>query len=149
MKDLINNIDNLDNKMSIATEKYLSGYTCSQAVFCAFAEDFGIDEQTAKQIFCGFGGGFGGLQEVCGAFSGATAVISYYYSARGATKAQVYAAVQRAAQILETEYGGITCRDILRGEKPQPFKCEMKVKDAVLIVSKVLTEMPQILSEVI
>ncbi|MCM1543418.1 MAG: C-GCAxxG-C-C family protein [Blautia sp.] len=70
----------IDEKLKLAEKYYVGGYTCSQAVFCAFAEDLGLDGKTAYRIMEGFGGGFGARQEVCGAFSAATAVISYYMS---------------------------------------------------------------------
>lgn len=55
---------------------YGNGYSCSQAVFCAFADELGLDEKTAYRIM----EGFGALQEVCGAFCAATVIISYYTS---------------------------------------------------------------------
>ena len=133
----------MEEKLKTAGELYHNGYTCSQAVFCAFAEDLGLDEKTAYKLFEGFGGGFGGKQEVCGAFSAATAVISYYLSSGsmdGKSKAQTYKVIRQAAEIFEQEYGSIRCREILHGNAPRPFQCGMKVKDAVLVVHKVLAE---------
>ena len=88
-------------------------------------------------------GGFGALQEVCGAFSAAVAVISFYMSSGsmdGKSKADTYRAVRRAAEIFEQEYGAIRCKEILHGNAPKAFQCGMKVKDAVLVVHKVLAE---------
>lgn len=133
----------MEEKLKLAGEFYSCGCTCSQAVFCAFAKDLGLDEKTAYRLFEGFGGGFGGKQEVCGAFSAATAVISYYCSSGsmdGKSKAQTYKAIRRAAEIFEKEYGSIRCREILQGNAPKAFQCGMKVKDAVLVVHKVLSE---------
>ena len=133
----------MEEKLRLASEKYASGYTCSQAVFCAFAKDLGMDETTAYRVMEGFGGGFGAKQEVCGAFSAAVAVISYYMSSEsmdGASKGQTYKAIRRAAEIFEQEYGSIRCREILHGNSPKAFQCGMKVKDAVLVVNKVLAE---------
>lgn len=133
----------MDEKLKLAGQAYESGCTCSQAVFCAFAHDMGLDETTAYKIMEGFGGGFGGMQEVCGAFSAAAAVISFYSSSGsmdGKSKGKTYRAIRRAAEIYEQEYGSICCREILRGNTPKAFQCGMKVKDAVLVVHKVLEE---------
>ncbi len=133
----------MDEKLKLAGQVYQKGYTCSQAVFAAFAEEMGLDERTAYRIMEGFGGGFGGLQQVCGAFSAATAVISYYYSSGsmdGASKGRTYQAIRRAAEIFVQEYGSTNCREILHGNSPKAFQCGMKVKDAVLVVQKVLAE---------
>ena len=50
-----------------AAELFVSGCNCSQAVFGAFAEDCGIDFETALKLSSSFGGGMGRLRETCGA----------------------------------------------------------------------------------
>ena len=133
----------MERALKAASQSYGNGYTCSQAVFCAYAADMGIDEETAYRIMEGFGGGVGGMQEVCGAFSAACAVISYHCSdgsLNGGSKLETYRKIQKAADIFQREYGGITCRKILHGEKPKPFQCGMKVKDSVLLIERLLKE---------
>lgn len=133
----------MEEKLKLAGQAYEKGCTCSQAVFGAFAEEMNLDQVTAYKIMEGFGGGFGAMQEVCGAFCAAAAVISYYTSSGsmdGNTKGQTYQAIQRAAKIYEREYGSIRCREILHGNKPKAFQCGMKVKDAVLMIHAVLGE---------
>lgn len=128
-------------KLKTASENYQKGYTCSQAVISAFARDLGLNEQTAYRLFEGFGGGFGGKQEVCGAFSAACAVISFYKSTGtmdGTSKADTYKFIRQAADVFEKEYGSIRCKEILHGNSPKAFQCGMKVKDAVLTVEQVL-----------
>ena len=81
------------------------------------------------------------MQEVGGAFCAAAAVISYYTSSGSMdekSKGKTYKAIRRAAEIYEREYGSIRCREILHGNAPKAFQCGMKVKDAVLVVHKVL-----------
>ena len=136
----------MDDKLKLAGQAYGKGFTCSQAVFCAYARDMGIDETTACRIMEGFGGGFGGMQEVCGALAAATA-ISFYSSegtpGNGEKRKKVYEKVCRAAEIFQKEYGGITCREVLHGECPKAFQCGMKVKDTVLIINQILAECPK------
>lgn len=99
-------------------------------------------ESTIKEYYTKIGG-FGAMQEVCGAFSAATAVISYYISSNtmdGKSKGRTYQAIRRAAEIFANEYGSIRCKEILHGNTPKAFQCEMKVKDAVLVVRRVLAE---------
>lgn len=133
----------MEEKLKAAGAAYGNGCTCSQAVFCAFAEELGMEEETAYRIMEGFGGGFGAMQEVCGAFCAAAAVISFHTSSGsmdGASKGRTYRAVRRAAEIYKNEYGSIRCREILHGNTPKALQCGMKVKDAVLVVHKVLAE---------
>ena len=122
----------MDDKLKSASKNYQCGCTCSQAVFCAYAEEMGIDEHTAYKLMEGFGGGCGGMQEVCGALSAAIAIISFYTSdgelEGGRTKGQTYQKVQEAAELFRREYGGVTCREVLHGESPKAMQCGMKVK---------------------
>lgn len=80
---------------------------------------------------------------VCGALAAATAVISFYSSDgtpdTGVKRQQIYRKICRAAELFQKEYGAITCREVLHGEKPKAFQCGMKVKDAVLIINQILT----------
>lgn len=141
----------MDERLKTASQAYGKGCTCSQAVFCAYAEDMGISQQTACRIMEGFGGGIGGLQEVCGALAAASAIISYYSSDGtpeiGRKRQEIYSKVRKAAEIFQKEYGGITCREVLHGESPKAFQCGMKVKDAVLIINQILADRADIKTE--
>ena len=65
-----------------AVELFKSGFNCSQAVFAAFSEKIGMDEQTALRVSAGLGGGVGRRREVCGAVSGAAMLAGMVYGAR-------------------------------------------------------------------
>lgn len=125
----------------IASDAYLGGCTCAQAVIGAFCEDMGLPRQQAYRIMEGFGGGFGGKQEVCGAFSAATAAISCAYASGSEdadTKLETYEKVREAAEAFEDEFGSIRCIEILGGGKPQPFKCDDKVRCAVRVACRTI-----------
>jgi C_GCAxxG_C_C family probable redox protein len=66
-------------KSDEAVARYLSGFTCSAAVFSTFSEDLGLDGDTAKKIACGFGAGISKTGNICGAVSGAILVIGLKY----------------------------------------------------------------------
>lgn len=55
----------MDNVMK-AVQLFEQKFMCSQAVFAAFSEQFGISEKQALQIGACFGGGMN-KSEVCGA----------------------------------------------------------------------------------
>ena len=49
-------------------------FNCAQSVLAAFGDLTGLDDETAKKVAGGLGGGIGGCRnEVCGALSGAKA----------------------------------------------------------------------------
>ena len=132
----------MENHVTEAIQNYAKGYTCSQAVMCAYAEEMGIDKDIAYRMIEGFGGGCGGMQEVCGALSAAFAVISFHCSdgklEGGESKLDTYAKIREAAALFEEKFGAIVCRDVLQGNKPQPFKCGEKVRIAAEVVNKIL-----------
>lgn len=136
----------MHDKLKMAAQSYREGYTCSQAVFSAFAEEMRIDANTACRLMEGFGGGMGGTQGICGALAAVTAIISYYScdgTADPEKRQLTFERIQHAIDRFKREYGGVTCRKILHGECPKPFCCGMKVKDAVLLTSQVLSQMQE------
>ena len=95
-----------------AEELFRSGMNCSQSVFCAFADEFGMDGETAAKVSCALGGGVGRMREVCGAVTGAALVLGMRH---GPDKAAAYPAVQEFAHRFMDECGSIVCRELLSG----------------------------------
>lgn len=130
----------MEQHVKEALQNYAKGYTCSQAVMCAYTDRLGIKKDVAYKMIEGFGGGCGGMQEVCGAMSAAFAIISFYYSdgklEDGQSKLDTYKKIREAAEMFKEEYGSVVCREVLNGAKPQPFKCGKKVRIAAEIVDK-------------
>ena len=105
------------NESQRAVELFKEGFNCSQSVFVAFAHRFDIDEDTAKKISAGLGGGIGRLREVCGAVSGAAMVIGSLASATegddAENKQKNYELVREFAKRFTEENGSIICRELL------------------------------------
>lgn len=101
-----------------ALELFKQGYNCSQSVVGAWADDIGLPLETALKLSSGFGGGFGRLREVCGAFSGGVIVIGLLCSSGNSdpqSKKEMYEKIQTFAQRYKEENGGnsIICRELL------------------------------------
>lgn len=118
-----------DEKSKKALELFYQGYNCSQSVIGAWADEIGLDLETALRISCGFGGGMGRLREVCGACTGAFMVLGMKYSLEngydGKAKPKNYAVIQNFAKRFKEENGfdSIVCRDLLGlkgASSPQP-----------------------------
>lgn len=139
-----------------ARELFKSGYNCSQSVFGAYAEFFGIDFETAMKLSSSFGGGMGRLREVCGAVSGMFMVLGLakgYCSNDYDSKKEHYKRVQELAHEFETINGSIVCRELLgldrKKDVPTPEKrtdeyykkrpCEELVADACKILDKYIS----------
>lgn len=95
-----------------AASLFRGGCNCAQAVFAAFADEFGLDEGFAKRIACGLGGGVGRQREVCGAVLAATMVIGLRH---GPDKELAYPAVQGFCAAFKEKCGSIVCRELLKG----------------------------------
>jgi len=105
------------NHASKARELFLSGCSCSQAVFGAFVGDLGIDQDTALRLASSFGGGMGGMRETCGAVSGMLMVagLKWGYSEVGNldVKTAHYARVRSLIESFKAEHDTIVCRELL------------------------------------
>ena len=104
-----------------AVQLFQEGYNCSQSVFGAFAERYGIDRDTAMRLAASFGAGMGRLREVCGTVSAMCLIAGLESgSTDGADqgqKAANYIEVQElAAQFME-KYHTICCADLLHLDK--------------------------------
>ena len=95
-----------------AERLFLSGLNCAQSVFGAFADDFGMDEETAARVSCGLGGGVGRMRETCGAVTGAALALGMKH---GPDKLAVYPHVQKMAEAFKVECGSLVCRELLAG----------------------------------
>ena len=101
-----------------AVELFLEGFNCSQSVFAAYADLFGMDQETALKVSASFGGGIGRMREVCGAANGMFLVAGMLTgSTEGkdqTAKKNNYEVVQRLAAEFKKENGGTyICRELL------------------------------------
>ena len=100
------------NRSEKAEALFRSGCNCAQAVFTAFADEFGMDEELARRVSCGLGGGVGRMREVCGAVTGAALVLGMRL---GPEKTAAYPAVQDFCAKFREACGSIVCRELLEG----------------------------------
>ena len=128
------------NRIELGKQYFLSGYSCAQSVVLAFKDDIGQDEEVLKKVSSSFGGGLGGLREVCGAVSGMAIVLGYLkgYSKAGnlEEKKKHYALIQTAVEKFKEKNGSYICRELLLNKEKHP--CIQLVMDAVEIVCEVL-----------
>lgn len=109
------------------------GYNCAQAILCAYADLFGMDEQTAYRIAEGFGTGMGGMGDTCGAVSAAFMLLGMK-SKNGigdkAGRAALYKDVRELAAAFKAEAGSTICRE-LKGQTGLPvYPCAKCIKTA-------------------
>ena len=116
--------DEIEQRVLRARELFMSGYNCSQAVFCALADLYDISDEQAARLSASFGGGVGRLREMCGACS-AMALLEGLQS--GATrpkdaqgKQANYKNVQALVHRFAEQNGSFICRELLQLRKDAP-----------------------------
>ncbi len=143
------------SKPDQAVECFNAGFSCSQAVFSAYASEFGIGRETAFRVSGAFGGGIARLGETCGAVTGALMVIGMKY---GKTKPEDEAAKEKTylfshefIEEFKTRNGTAICReltgcDMMSEEGLRKFRennihstrCAKFVRDAAEILEKLV-----------
>lgn len=147
----------MNQRIELAEKLFKEGYNCSQSVFAAYSELYGIELDTALKLSASFGGGLGRMREVCGAVSGMCLVAgletgsSKKMDAEG--KKYNYEVVQKLSEEFKAISGSIICRELLGLEKKEemiatPQKrteeyykkrpCVQLVKDAAKLIEEVL-----------
>ncbi len=141
-----------------AGELFRQGYNCAQSVFCAFAEEVGMDFDTARKLSSSFGGGMGRLREVCGAVTAMFMIagLKYGYTTPNDDdiKAHHYERIQMLANEFEKNNKSIICRELLgldikhdsfiptkRDEEYYTTRpCEKLVENAAEIISEYISK---------
>lgn len=109
-------------------------YNCAQSVLLPFAEEAGIDEETALKMAANFGGGMR-IASACGAFTGAIMAL-------GLMGYDDPAMVTEVARRIKSEHEGfIDCKDLLKlnhdkGLEKKPH-CDSMVFECVGIVEDI------------
>jgi C_GCAxxG_C_C family probable redox protein len=107
----------MSGKVEAAVGSFREGFNCSQALLSTYGGDFGLEKETALRAAAAFGGGMGGLGEVCGAVTGALVVIGLKYghteAKDKATKAKTYEIVRDFAGRFRSQHGSLRCRELL------------------------------------
>lgn len=140
--------ETIDKALSLFDE----GYACSQSVLLAFANQFNLDETTAKLISSTFGGGMGRLRQKCGAITGSFMVLGLAYGNTNPqdmdTKLAAYEKVQEVNRKFEDIHGTSNCSELLSMHATEDevvqrihhkLICRSLVGDATGIVYDILT----------
>lgn len=116
----------IEERVEKAKKLFHQGFNCSQSVFAACADMYGIDdEELALRLSASFGGGIGRMRQTCGAACGmfllaglenGSAIVG---DAEG--KKNNYALVQDLAAKFKAQNGSLICAELL-GIAPKPQK---------------------------
>jgi C_GCAxxG_C_C family probable redox protein len=116
--------EDIEVRVARAKELFHQGFNCSQSVFAACADLYGIeDEALALRLSASFGGGIGRMRQTCGAACGMFMLAGLEngsatpHDAEG--KKQNYALVQELAADFKQENGSLICSELLGLASPK------------------------------
>ena len=113
----------IEKRVERAKELFHQSFNCSQAVFAACADIYGIDQDTALRLAASFGGGIGRMRQTCGAACGMFLLAGLENGSAipgdADGKKKNYALVQDLAAKFKDENGSLICAELL-GIAPRP-----------------------------
>lgn len=114
----------IQERVDKAVALFKQGFNCSQAVFAAGADLYGISDQSlALRLSASFGGGIGRMRQTCGAACGMFLLAGLQNGSAtvgdAEGKKQNYALVQELAAQFQAENGSMICAELL-GIAQQP-----------------------------
>ncbi|MBN2003548.1 MAG: C_GCAxxG_C_C family protein [Anaerolineae bacterium] len=105
------------NRSEKALAYFSEGFSCSQAVLTAFAEDFGLEHELALRVAGAFGGGMGRSAQTCGAATGALMALGLKYGKTqaedNAKREKCYALAAEFLQKFRAQNDGLSCPELL------------------------------------
>ena len=106
-------------KSEKAAKYFANNYNCSQSVFTAIGQDFGLTEDQCFKTACAFGAGMGRQQHTCGAVTGALMAIGLKYG-KGVNdsnqkKVETYQKAVALMNAFKQKNGSINCKELLNG----------------------------------
>ena len=140
----------------MAVERFTHGYTCSQSVLEAYAEDYDLDPMLARRISAGLAGG-SAIGGECGAVGSAYLVLGLEYGlTENKDREKAMRAVMKIREFVarfREKHGAINCDELLgvdpfseegmRESMEKNFfetRCVPLVRDTVAILDSLIAE---------
>ena len=134
-----------EDRIEKAVEYFKKGFNCSQSVVAAFADIYGLDEQTALRVASSFGGGIGRMRATCGAACGMFLLAGLETGSIDPTdregKGHNYAVVQQMADEFKKENGSLICAELLGLSKSAPTPSMPETRTAEYYKKRPCSEM--------
>ena len=137
LRSMINE-EEIERRAQRAQELFKQGFNCSQSVFAACADLYGIqDESLALRLSASFGGGTGRMRMTCGAANGMFLLAGLHNGSAtphdNEGKMANYAFVQHLAGDFKAKYGSLICAELLglapKGQCPAQLDLDPRPAD--------------------
>ncbi len=143
-----------NDKAEYSLDLFIQGYSCSQSIVMAFADELGLEPETAARISSGFGFAAGKNREkTCGVVTGAIMAIGLKYGP--GLQRDLYAkdlcalATQEFINRFAERRNGVACKKVhatfkrterIRHLEAEPAFCAKVTRDAAEILEEILKE---------
>lgn len=105
------------SKANEAKKQFEKGFSCAPAVFSTYSGQFGLGEELALKIACGFGGGIGRMGKTCGAVTGAIMVIGLKHGqlsvADEKSRQETHMLVKKLIDEFTALHGSTECKELI------------------------------------
>ena len=148
-----------ENIKEKAMNLFDNGCNCSQAVLLAFAEEFGLEKESAIALAVPFGGGMSKQGKTCGCLTGALMVIGLRYGKDSTTinskRRLSYNMGKAFIQKFKEKFGATECRELIKLDLNRKEdleeanknvfgnRCKNMVGETAAILDQFLDENPQ------
>lgn len=116
----------MKNRTEIAVSQFESGFNCAQSVVYSFCDELNLDKDMALKLSCGFGGGMGRKQEICGAVTGGIMVIGAVYGKDTfGEKENIETTYLKTRELIDSftkSHGTFVCRKLVK-------ECDLTTED--------------------
>jgi C_GCAxxG_C_C family probable redox protein len=142
------------DRVAATVQTYQTSYPCAQSLLSVYADEFGLDKESALKVAAPFVGGMGMRGETCGAVTGAFMALGLKYGGikeRGRIVSEMQKLVTKFVDKFEARNGAISCEKLLGVNiyTPEGFKaaadkgllstlCPNFVRDAAEITEELL-----------
>lgn len=137
-----------------AQDRFAQGFNCSQAVFSAYAETLGLQDEMALKLTSPFGGGIARHGQVCGAITGALLVLGLQKgNATLGSNEEIYKLADDFLKKFQEQHDTFLCHELIGYDMTKPdelqtardknvFKtiCPGLVKDATALIAQFLDD---------
>ncbi len=132
------------NRKQQAIERHDKGFNCAQSVACTYCDLFDVDESAVFRLTESYGLGCG-MMEVCGALTGAFAVVGLNNSSgdvgKGITKQSTYGIIKEMGEKFREKNGSVVCRELKGIETKKVLRtCPGCIEDACELLEEYLKE---------
>ena len=131
----------LTGNQTKASEFFLNGHRCSEAILKSYGPSLGLPESLAMKIGCALGGGLGSTRNLCGAVSSAIIVLGLIFGRENESdqlsKDKTNQIISQFIEKFLSTFHYLNCNDLLNLDEDI---CPRLVQEATKILEEIITK---------